>query len=637
MFYSHTILARKSPLGTVWIAAHLERKIKKPQIDGIDIPTYAERIMFPEVPIALRLSGHLLLGLVRIYSWKVNYLFQDCNRMVTTIKTTFTAVEVDLPVAVEPAPFDCIALPPTLNLDDLNLDDVISQMNTPDNHQKSLDQITLAGKGSSSKTFPRFDDCFAASNTTSDDIPLDPPPGNMPPHIENPLEGPQDPPEIMREAPQEGPDHFTDSVFGSDDPMVDKDSSPFVQQNKADTPPAMDGTSSAAQKLAGRCIPLQTPNTYDVIDDAKPLNSVVDNQIPELLLQPSPPPPQAQDNKRKREMIFDYEIKLDNNYMKEQTDGDGVDKLRCKRRKVPQTVLDLWKYNRTSIKGSSFLLEPLVQGMCSYLHENYERNFPHVSDPDIESAFNEPMVGYGSSQDAPVERDVTPKSHGNEDTLPEVDLPLKSPGNSDAQSEPQPTPKSPGGADAARDEDMLPEFPRFSPVDMPYPIREDDSPFKTVRRTPHSGFGGTSVTEMPPSVRTYSLPGQSTPDSDNLASLFPVNDDYADQPEIPGLISAPGGISSAGTGTTVLGSMSARTRAVALFFKDQVPSTPSDEQPGKFSLSRILEGKVRKQAARMFFETMVLKSYDYIDVKQEQPYSDIEISVRPSLAEAKLT
>ena len=46
MFYSHTILARKSPLGTVWIAAHLERKIKRPQIDGIDIRTYAG----PSVP-----------------------------------------------------------------------------------------------------------------------------------------------------------------------------------------------------------------------------------------------------------------------------------------------------------------------------------------------------------------------------------------------------------------------------------------------------------------------------------------------------------------------------------------------------------------------------------------------------------
>ena len=89
---------------------------------------FAESIMFPEVPIALRLSGHLLLGLVRIYSWKVNYLFSDCNRMVTTIKTTFAAVEIDLPAEMESSPFDSITLPPTLNLDDLNLDDVISQM-----------------------------------------------------------------------------------------------------------------------------------------------------------------------------------------------------------------------------------------------------------------------------------------------------------------------------------------------------------------------------------------------------------------------------------------------------------------------------------------------------------------------------
>ncbi|XP_022683466.1 double-strand-break repair protein rad21 homolog [Setaria italica] len=259
MFYSHTILAWKSPLGTVWIAAHLERKIKKPQIDGIDIPTYAESIMFPEVPIALRLSGHLLLGLVRIYSWKVNYLFQDCNRMITTIRTTFVAVEIDLPVEVEPAPFDSIRLPLTLNLDDLNLDDVISQRNTPANDQKTLDQITLAEReyvmidldeddrieppacGLSpymgpepfeAGTFPRFDDGFGANNTLSDEIPLDPSPGNMleKPNIETPSDGAQDPPEIMREAPQEEPDHLTDSVFGNDDLMVvDKYSSPFVQ------------------------------------------------------------------------------------------------------------------------------------------------------------------------------------------------------------------------------------------------------------------------------------------------------------------------------------------------------------------------------------------------------------------------
>ncbi|KAG2636384.1 hypothetical protein PVAP13_2NG465800 [Panicum virgatum] len=320
--------------------------------------------------------------------------------------------------------------------------------------------------------------------------------------------------------------------------------------------------------------------------------------------------------------------------MKEQIHGPK-DKLLCKRRKTPQTALDMWKFSRSGRKDSSFLLEPLVQGMCTYLHVTYDRNFPRVSDPDAEPDSSEPMADYGGSQDAP-ETQLTPKSHENEDTLPEGVLTPNSPKNSDGQPGPQPTPKSPGGAGAAQDGDTLPEFPRFSLVDMPSPITEDDSPFKTVRRTPHSGLGGTGVTEMPQSVRTNSLPGQSTPHSDHMASLFPVNDDYDDQPEIPGLLCTPGGISDPDTGTTGLGSMSARTRAVALFFKDHVPSTPSDEQPGKFSLARILEGKVRKQAARMFFETMVLKSYDYIDAQQKEPYGDIEISARPSLAEAKL-
>ncbi|RCV30499.1 hypothetical protein SETIT_6G100000v2 [Setaria italica] len=258
--------------------------------------------MFPEVPIALRLSGHLLLGLVRIYSWKVNYLFQDCNRMITTIRTTFVAVEIDLPVEVEPAPFDSIRLPLTLNLDDLNLDDVISQRNTPANDQKTLDQITLAEReyvmidldeddrieppacGLSpymgpepfeAGTFPRFDDGFGANNTLSDEIPLDPSPGNMleKPNIETPSDGAQDPPEIMREAPQEEPDHLTDSVFGNDDLMVvDKYSSPFVQ-NKVITPPSMNGISSAGQQISGIYVPFTTPSTHDLIDDVGPLNS----------------------------------------------------------------------------------------------------------------------------------------------------------------------------------------------------------------------------------------------------------------------------------------------------------------------------------------------------------------------------
>jgi len=79
-----------------------------------------------------------------------------------------------------------------------------------------------------SRTFPQFDDGLGANNTLSNEIPLDPHPGNMLEN-QNPSDGAQDPPEIMQEAPQEGPEHFIDTVFGNDDPMVlSQDSSPFV-------------------------------------------------------------------------------------------------------------------------------------------------------------------------------------------------------------------------------------------------------------------------------------------------------------------------------------------------------------------------------------------------------------------------
>jgi len=48
-------------------------------------------------PLALRLSGHLLLGLVRIYQRKVKYLFTDCSEALVKIKMAFRPGVVDLP------------------------------------------------------------------------------------------------------------------------------------------------------------------------------------------------------------------------------------------------------------------------------------------------------------------------------------------------------------------------------------------------------------------------------------------------------------------------------------------------------------------------------------------------------------
>ncbi|KAL0403396.1 UNVERIFIED_CONTAM: Sister chromatid cohesion 1 protein 4 [Sesamum radiatum] len=144
MFYSQFILAKKGPLGTIWIAAHLERKLRKNQVADTDIGVSVDSIISPDVPIALRLSSHLLVGVVRIYSRKVNYLFDDCSEALLKIKQAFRSAAVDLPPEESKAPYHSITLPETFDLDDFELpDNDIFQGNFVDHHISSREQITL--------------------------------------------------------------------------------------------------------------------------------------------------------------------------------------------------------------------------------------------------------------------------------------------------------------------------------------------------------------------------------------------------------------------------------------------------------------------------------------------------------------
>lgn len=84
---------------------------------------WTDSILFPDVPIALRLSSHLLLGVVRIYSRKVNYLFDDCSEALLKVKQAFRSTAVDLPPEESTAPYHSITLPETFDLDDFELPD----------------------------------------------------------------------------------------------------------------------------------------------------------------------------------------------------------------------------------------------------------------------------------------------------------------------------------------------------------------------------------------------------------------------------------------------------------------------------------------------------------------------------------
>ena len=59
----------------------------------------------------MRTSGHLLLGVVRIYSRKAKYLLADCNEAFVKIKMAFRPGMVDLPEDNREAAIAAITLP----------------------------------------------------------------------------------------------------------------------------------------------------------------------------------------------------------------------------------------------------------------------------------------------------------------------------------------------------------------------------------------------------------------------------------------------------------------------------------------------------------------------------------------------
>ncbi|KAL5126697.1 Sister chromatid cohesion 1 protein 1 [Glycine soja] len=76
MFYSHQLLARKAPLGQIWMAATMHAKINRRKLDKLNIIKICEEILNPSIPMALRLSGILMEDVTRFLveineAWKV--------------------------------------------------------------------------------------------------------------------------------------------------------------------------------------------------------------------------------------------------------------------------------------------------------------------------------------------------------------------------------------------------------------------------------------------------------------------------------------------------------------------------------------------------------------------------------------
>jgi len=86
MFYPDQLLKDSPALAAVWLAANVEKRLTKNQVLQGKLEDRISEIIQPRVPISLRTSSSLLLGVVRIYSRKARYLLDDCSDALWRIK-----------------------------------------------------------------------------------------------------------------------------------------------------------------------------------------------------------------------------------------------------------------------------------------------------------------------------------------------------------------------------------------------------------------------------------------------------------------------------------------------------------------------------------------------------------------------
>ncbi|XP_060196982.1 sister chromatid cohesion 1 protein 1 [Lycium barbarum] len=198
MFYSHQLLARKAPLGQIWMAATLHSKLNRKKLSKLNIIKICEQILNPSVPMALRLSGILMGGVVIVYERKVKLLYEDVTRLMVQINEAWKVKAASdptlLPKGKSQAKHAAVTLPDyredelpeieqtlrntdtvtmmdfeqtsyfAMRLDNENLYDKPNAQEEPakDLHQVDADNITLAEHMESNHTdmfnhFERFD------------------------------------------------------------------------------------------------------------------------------------------------------------------------------------------------------------------------------------------------------------------------------------------------------------------------------------------------------------------------------------------------------------------------------------------------------------------------------------------------
>ncbi|MED6156803.1 synaptotagmin C2 domain protein, Syn1 [Stylosanthes scabra] len=109
------------------MAATMHAKINRRKLDKLNIIKICEEILNPSVPMALRLSGILMGGVVIVYERKVKLLYDDVTRFLAEINEAWKVKSVAhptvLPKGKSKARKEAVTLPEN---EDMNIGDVES-------------------------------------------------------------------------------------------------------------------------------------------------------------------------------------------------------------------------------------------------------------------------------------------------------------------------------------------------------------------------------------------------------------------------------------------------------------------------------------------------------------------------------
>ncbi|XP_030589877.1 double-strand-break repair protein rad21-like protein 1 [Archocentrus centrarchus] len=345
MFYTQLFTSKRGSLAKIWLAAHWERKLTKAHVFECNLETTIREIISPKMKIGLRTSGHLLLGVVRIYSRKAKYLLADCSDALVKVKAAFRPGQTDMTVEGLEATIKAITLIEDFTTFDSQLPDP-SDIDVVDHfslNQSRPEEITL--KEDFGKSFLNFEDVGDECQGHCDAV-LD----------------------VKIESLAQREDAFGDEDDGFD--LLD-----FLTQSSDNA------TDFILEELQNENLQndqqdANTTNSMEVETPTANQTTLLVNEGEAFALEPVPITPNStrKKGKRKRKLVVDQTKELSNEYIREQLSdfSDLVDPLEM----APPTVqLMQWKESGGAKK---LFAQPCSTVLSPQIKELFAKSFLQV-------------------------------------------------------------------------------------------------------------------------------------------------------------------------------------------------------------------------------------------------------------------